>query len=228
MNRIAMSLLPFVAAACAAAQPPAPSASVTESGRVARFVAGPGDRPQGVLLRNGTLVTFSPGLAQRLPASLPKRAMLQVVGERYSYAGNQTVQARTVTIAGVSYNDDGPAAGDPNLAGRPGVGVGPDGPPPPPAPGAMPPMPPPPSPQAGVPPPPPSPPPARRGGPPAPMAAGAPPQPPAAPGPPTPASAPGRVSAPPPPAADGAATPPTPPTDGAPAMQPPVPPAPLQ
>ena len=215
MNRIAMSLLPFVAAACAAAQPPVPTASVTESGRVAGFVAGPGDRPQGVLLRNGTFVTFSPGLAQRLPASLSKRATLQVVGERFSYAGSQTIQARTVTIAGVSYNDDGPAAGSPNMAGRPGISIGPDGPPPPPpppAPGAIPP----PSPtQAGVPPPPP---PARRSGPPAPMAPGAPPPPPAASGLVTPVGASGRVSAPPP----------SPPTDGAPAMQPPASPAPLQ
>src|ERR1700733_3911534 len=182
MNRMLMSLLPLVAVACAGAQAPAPLNTVTETSRVARFVAGPGDRPQGALLRNGTFVTFSPGLAQRLPASLSKNASLQVVGEEFSYQGSKTIQARSVTIAGVSYNDEGPMPGNPNF-GPSGPGGEPKAvlPPPP-----LPRVPPPPPPGATTPPPPPPP-------------AGAPP-----------AGAPGAALAPPPPS-DRATPPPPPP-----------------
>ena len=180
MNRILMSLLPLLAAACAAAQAPALANTVTETSKISRFVAGPGDRPQGALLRNGTFVTFSPGLARRLPASLSRNASLQVVGEQFSYEGSRTIQARSVTVAGVSYNDDGPLAGGAGIA-MPGPYGGPNpGPLPPPAP--------------GVPPPPPS----GRGGPRPPRAGATTPPPPPPAGTPS-ANARGAVPAPPPP-----------------------------
>ena len=103
MNRMLMSFLPLAAVACAGAQAPIPASTVTETSRVARFVPGPGDRLQGALLRSGTFVAFSPGLAQRLPASLSENASLQVVGEEFSYEGSKVIQARSVTIAGGSY-----------------------------------------------------------------------------------------------------------------------------
>lgn len=154
MNRMLMSFLPLVAVACAGAQVAPAANTVTENSKVSRFVAGTGDRPQGALLRDGTFVAFSPELAQRLPASLPRNSSLQVVGESFSYESNRTIQARSVTIAGVSYNDAGPVAGTPDIgpSGPSGPGGGP---------GALPPLPPPPAP--GVPPPP-----SGRGGPPPP------------------------------------------------------------
>lgn len=150
MNRMLMSFLPLLAVACAGAQAPALANTVTETSKVARFVAGPGDRPQGALLRNGTFVIFSPGLAQRLPATLSKSAPLQVIGDGFSYEGGKTIQARSVTIAGVSYNDDGPMPGNPDVG--PGPGAEPHAVPPPPLPSVPPP--PPPS-SATLPPPPP-------------------------------------------------------------------------
>lgn len=149
---------------------PLPVNSATATSRVSRFVPGPGDRPQGALLRNGTFVLFSPELAQRLPASVPKSVTLQVEGEGFSYDGNRAIQARTVTMAGVSYTDDGPVAGNAGLVGPSRTADGPN-PPPPPAP--------------GVPPPPPA---GRIGPPPCAVAV-----------PPPPAGGPGGVVQPPPP-----------------------------
>jgi hypothetical protein len=215
MNRMLMSFLPLVAVACAGAQVAAPANTSTETSKVSRFVAGPGDRPQGALLRNGTFVTFSPGLSQHLPASLSRNASLRVVGERFSYAGSRTIQARSVTIAGVSYNDDEPVAGTPNIGP-----VGPGGgrntlQPPPPQP---PPPPPPPPPAPGIPPPPP-PPPIGRGGPPPPPPPGAMIPSPLSAGSPA-AGAPGAATVPPPPP-DGA-TPPAPADNTNPAAPPPA------
>jgi hypothetical protein len=142
MNRVMQSILPFVAVASAVAQvpavaPPPPSAavSVTESSRVARFIAGPGDRPQALLLRNGTFVALSPGLSQRLPVSLRKGTSLQVTGDEFAYDGNRTVQAVSITVAGVSYADDPPPAAGAAMPPPPppppgGVGAAPPPPPP--------------------------------------------------------------------------------------------------
>jgi len=158
MNRMLMSFLPLVAVVCAGAQAPALANTVTETSKVARFVAGPGDRPQGALLRNGTFVAFSPALSQRLPATLSKSAPMHVVGQGFSYEGSKTIQASSVTIAGVSYNDDGPLASGPNaVPPPPAPGVppqllsGPGGPPPPPPGRTTPPPPPITTPAAGVP-----------------------------------------------------------------------------
>ena len=213
MNRMLMSFLPLVAATWVAAQPPVATPSVTETSRVSRFVAGPGNRPQAVLLRNGTFVTFSPGLAQRLPSSLPKNASMRVSGQQFSYDGSRSIQARAVTIAGVSYNDAGPLAASPGIvgAGGPSGGLSPSpAAPPPPSPGAPPPPPPPAGP--GKPPPPPS-------------VAPAPPRPPASavaapPASPNPAGPPPHAGTAPPPAGNGApaAVPPTP--SGSPAIPP--------
>jgi hypothetical protein len=213
MNRALQCLLPFVAAVSAVAQvpaatPPPASASntITESSRIARFVAGPGDRPQGLLLRNGTFVALSPRLAQELPASLHKGTALQVTGEELSYAGSKTVQARTITIAGVAYPDEPPA-----MAGGP---AGVQAPPPPGAP-------PPPAPMAGAGAPPPPPPPRRPG---APLAPPPPPPAPCGVTPPTPdakgtpPAPPAKEAVPPPPAPDGG-TPAVPPAG--PAQNPP-------
>ena len=157
MNRILMSFLPLVTVACAGAQAPAPANTVTETSRVVRFVAGPGDRPQGALLRDGTFVTFSPGISQRLPASLARNSSLQVVGEEFTYKGSKTIQARSLTIAGTSYVDDGSLAGTSTPVGPSGPGGGPTALPPPPPPGVPPPppgvmTPAPPPPSAGAPP----------------------------------------------------------------------------
>ncbi|MEK6398194.1 MAG: hypothetical protein V4734_08920 [Terriglobus sp.] len=81
-----------------------------------------------MILRNGTFVSLSPGLAQRLPLEMSKSAQVQVAGDEFTYSRTKTIQARTITIAGVSYTDDAPRVG-PDGAGP----VGPvDGPPPPP------------------------------------------------------------------------------------------------
>jgi hypothetical protein len=164
MNQKLLSILPLVATLSAAAQSPSPAAqapirpdSIVETSRISRFLAGPGARPQGFLLRNGTFVTLPPGLAGQLPTALEKNATIRVAGEEVSYNGNRTIAAQSITLAGVAYSDAGPAAVAPPAAsgralasapppppGRPGAGVpGPIAPPPPPAcgPGAPPPAP---------------------------------------------------------------------------------------
>jgi hypothetical protein len=163
MNRALQSILPFVAVASAVAQapaaappPPAAGIAITESSRVARFVAGPGDRPQGLVLRNGTFVALSPALSQRLPATLHKGTSLHVTGDEFVYDGSKTLQATSITVAGNAYADAPlPMVADPAAAAQPapppGPGapplpraVGPGAPPPPPPGGpAMPPPPPP-------------------------------------------------------------------------------------
>jgi hypothetical protein len=163
MNRVLRSilpLLPVVATLSATAQAPPAAAqnSVVETSRIARFLAGPGDRPQGVLLRNGTLVTFTPGLAQQLPATIAKGTAVRVAGDELTYNGSKTVEARTITVAGTSYQDvpsstppvppPTPAQPGPRAAAAP-----PPPPPPPPSPcgPVAPPLPPPPPPAAGAP-----------------------------------------------------------------------------
>lgn len=157
MNHQLLSIPLFLAGVSAGAQapgnpPPPPSAvQVTDTSHITRFIAGPGDQLQGLMLRNGTFVALSPGLAHRIPSGLNKSASVQVAGDEFSYAGSKTIQARTITIAGVSYADDlppvGPGAVDPGPAGGPpapppgprGLRGGPppprpcDAPPPPPA-----------------------------------------------------------------------------------------------
>ncbi|WP_446742417.1 hypothetical protein [Silvibacterium acidisoli] len=124
MNHQILSIPLFLAAVSAGAQapgnsPPPPSAAqVAETSHIARFVAGPGDRLQGLMLRNGTFVVLSPGLAQRIPSTLRKSASVQVAGDEFSYSGSKTIQARAITIAGVSYADDAPRVG-PGPAGGP-------------------------------------------------------------------------------------------------------------
>ena len=198
MNQQLFSLSFLLVAVSAGAQAPAnpsvplPGASeATVTSRVSRYVAGPGDRPQGLLLRNGTFVALSPALAQRMPESSSKSASVQVTGEEFTYSGSKTIQARTITLAGVSYTDDGPAGRAPGIASPAG-----DPPPPPPPPRA---------------------PRMARPGPPPPCGAPAPPPPPAPasavpppPGAGSPPSGPGVAAPPPPP--DGAmpAPPPAP------------------
>ena len=185
-----LSLLSIVATLPAAAQspaaaPPVAANQIVETSRIARFLAGPGDRPQGFLLKNGTFVTLSPGLAQQLPATMKKNETIQVAGDALSYNGNKTIEARSVTVAGVGYLEANPVAGPPAAQGMAAPA------PPPPAPGA------PPSPRA-----------------PRPGLAAAPPPPPVAcgpgaPPPPPPPIAGGPVA--PPPAAPGNVPPPPPP-----------------
>src|ERR1700761_3164005 len=98
MNRKLLSLLPalpIVATLSALAQVPAPPPpapgpvnSIVETSRISRFLAGPGDRPQGFLLRNGSFVTLGPGLAQQLPASIARNTSVRVSGDELSYNGN--------------------------------------------------------------------------------------------------------------------------------------------
>lgn len=134
MNHQLLSVSFFLAAISAGAQapgnpPPPPStpARVTETSRIARFLAGPGDQLQGLMLRNGTFVALSPGLVQRIPSGLSKSASVQVAGDAFSYGGSKTIRARTITIAGVSYADDAPhVAFDSNDLG---VAGGPPAPP---------------------------------------------------------------------------------------------------
>jgi len=206
MNRQRFSLLsifPLAGTLVVSAQtspPPtaAPQAnSIVESSRISRFVAGPGDRPQGLLLRNGTFVNLSPGLSQQLPTSLSKNASVKVSGDLLTYDGSKTIEAHNITIAGVAYTEGvgGPVVGAAAPAPPPAAGPaasGPAGPPPPP-PCA-----------AGEPPPPPPPPggPGRAAPPPPANGATAPPPPPAAGAP---------AGTPPPPAPDGAAPTPPPP-----------------
>ena len=148
--RFFLPVLPIVATVSVAAQPPSPPAlvlgqanSVVETSRVARFLAGPGDRPQGLLLRNGTFVTLRPSLAQQLPPTIGRNASIRVAGDELSYNGNKTIEAHSITVAGVSYEDAAPAAKAPEAgmgtappppAPRgPGAGPRNDVPPPPPA-----------------------------------------------------------------------------------------------
>jgi hypothetical protein len=164
---LALPIVPMIVTLVAAAQLPLPGAqsqSTVETSRISRFLAGPGDRPQGFLLRNGTLVMLPPGLGQQLPATMNKNTTVRVSGDELLYDGNKTIQARSISVNGVDYNDVGPATVPPRPA--PGPAAAPPGPPPPPAPGrpgpgpggAMPPpLPPPPGPCAVAVPPPPAP-----------------------------------------------------------------------
>ncbi len=98
MNRILLSLVPFAVACTALGQRPGvrPAATaniVTESGKVARFVAGPGDRPQGFLLRNGTFVILPPSLSQRMPSTIPADTSIGVAGEEFTYPGSRTMHS---------------------------------------------------------------------------------------------------------------------------------------
>ena len=143
---------------------------VTQHSRIAHTLEGPDGRPQGFLLRNGTFVSLTPGLSQQLPTSLQRGASLTVSGFP-GREGAKTIQARSVTVAGVSYSD---AAGVALLAGG---APRPPAPQRPAAPGAVAPPPPPPVVVPGAPAPPPPPP----GGPgapppPTPPTPGAPPQ----------------------------------------------------
>lgn len=111
MNRKLRSIVPILSMAAsvtALAQgtpPPAQSTPVVETSRISRFMAGAGDRPLGLLLRNGTFVTFSPGLAQQLPPSIDRGSLVRVSGNELVYNGSKTVEARSISIAGVAYQD---------------------------------------------------------------------------------------------------------------------------
>jgi hypothetical protein len=165
--RTILSLLPVAATLSAAGQaPPVPTQAnpVVETSHIARFLAGPNDRPQGLLLRNGTFVIFSPTLAQQLPAAINRGTAVRVAGDELIYDGNKTVAARSISIAGVSYQDALPSTAPPvppPPPAQPGTGVAaaPPPPPPPPPPCRTVAPPPPPPPAAAVPnaPPPPSP-----------------------------------------------------------------------
>lgn len=143
-----------------------PSTTAAETSRISHLVAGPDGRPQGFLLRNGTFVTLSPGLAQQMPTTVRRNTTVRVRGPEYASSGQKTIQAQTVTIAGVAYKD---VAGSPMMPAAAGVAAPPRlspgtpgaAPPPPPggAPGAVPPPPPPPVGGPGAVPPPPPPPP---------------------------------------------------------------------
>jgi hypothetical protein len=141
MYRALHVLLPLVTAASAVAQvspaappPSTPAAGITESSRVARLIAGPGDHPQALILRNGTFVALSPTLSQRLPASLHKGTSLQITGDEFVYDGSKTVQARAITVAGIAYTDDAPAPGMATAPPLPPPSRGAPPPPPPPPP----------------------------------------------------------------------------------------------
>lgn len=207
MNRTIFSLLSILPVAGTLAinaqTPPIPPVapqpeSIFESSRISRFVAGPGDRLQGLLLRNGTFVNLSPELSQQMPTSFPKHALVQVSGNLLTYEGSRTIDARNITIAGVAYSG----------GMNPSAVVG-TVPPPPPGPavvGLS--VPPPPCPVGGPPPPPPgigvgAPPPPPNGvgvPPPPPPAVGVAPVPPQTSTPAGAAAAPVPPSAPPPPA----------------------------
>jgi hypothetical protein len=120
-----LPILPIAALLSAAAQSPshvpqasAPPKSIAETSRISRFLVGPENRPQGFLLRNGTFVMLPLGLAQQLPAAVAKNATVRISGNEFSYYGNKTIEAQSVTVAGVSYNDQGPASGGPPAAPR--------------------------------------------------------------------------------------------------------------
>lgn len=133
MNRAFLFLVPIAAAFTALGQTPnvplaTPIKIVTESSKVSRFVAGPGSRLQGFLLRNGTFVILSPGLSQQLLSTISSNASISVVGDEFSYDGNHTIQAQRVNVAGTSYDDVPPALPVPPRPPAP-----PPLPPPPPA-----------------------------------------------------------------------------------------------
>jgi hypothetical protein len=101
MNRTIFSLLsilPMAGTLIASAQAPpalpaAPQAnSIIENSRISRYVAGSGDRPRGLLLRDGTFVNFPPGLSQQLPGSLPKNGSVRVSGNVLMYDGSRTIR----------------------------------------------------------------------------------------------------------------------------------------
>lgn len=121
MNRILLSLTPVVAVCTALGQtpaaPPEPSSNIiTETGKIARVLAGPGDRPQGFLLRNGTFVVLPPGLSRRMPPTLSTNTSVRVAGDEFTYHGNRTIQARHILLAGISYDDVAPAVPAPPSA----------------------------------------------------------------------------------------------------------------
>jgi hypothetical protein len=136
-----LPILPIAALLSAAAQSPshvpqasAPPKSIAETSRISRFLVGPENRPQGFLLRNGTFVMLPLGLAQQLPAAVAKNATVRISGNEFSYYGNKTIEAQSVTVAGVSYNDQGPASGGPPAAPRRAFTSAAPLPPPPPGP----------------------------------------------------------------------------------------------
>jgi hypothetical protein len=153
MNRTILSLLSLLTVtgtlAARAQAPPVnpPTNSTIVQSRISRFIAGPGDRPQGLLLRDGTFVNLSPGLSLQLPSSFPEKASVQVAGDALTYNGSRTIEAHNITIAGITYNE-GPA--DPTSPCTAAV-------PRPPAPGVRPNVPPAPAPDDAAPPPPPPP-----------------------------------------------------------------------
>lgn len=118
MNRISFSLIPVVAVCTALGQTPAarsaaPSNIITETGKIARVLAGPGDRPQGFMLRNGTFVILPPGLSRQMPSTLSTNTPIRVAGDEFTYNGNRTIQAQRILIAGISYDDVPPAVPPP-------------------------------------------------------------------------------------------------------------------
>lgn len=142
MNRLHLSILPIVSivatvAGAAQVAPPAPpppiqGTSIVVTGRISRVLTGPEGRPQGFLLRNGTFVTLSPTLAQQLPTTIGRNSSVRLSGGEFSYHGDKTIAASSLTVAGVSYEDTAPVGPPP---GTPGPGL----------PSAVPPSPPPPS-----------------------------------------------------------------------------------
>ena len=102
--------------------PAAPANIITENSRVNRFVAGPGNHLEGLLLRNGTFVVLPPDLSSRMPLSIAKDSTITVTGDEFTYQGSRTIHAQSILIAGVTYQDAPPPA--------------PAGPQPPPRPGA--------------------------------------------------------------------------------------------
>jgi len=127
MNRSFLSFVLVAVASSAPAQTPAPPPAgptniITENSRVNRFVAGPGNRMEGLLLRNGTFVVLPPGLSSRMPIDIARDSTITVTGDEFTYQGSRTIHAQSILIAGVVYRDVPPPA--------------PAAPPPPPPPGA--------------------------------------------------------------------------------------------
>lgn len=113
MNRISLSLIPVAGVCTALAQTPVPPAGpfniVTRTGKIARVLAGPGDRPQGFLLRDGTFVILPPGLSQRMPSTLFTNTSIRVAGDEFTYDGSRTIHAQHILLAGISYDVPPPA-----------------------------------------------------------------------------------------------------------------------
>ncbi len=120
MNRMLLPLIP-IAAVCTAlgqtlAAPPAASANVvTKTGKIARVLAGPGNRPQGFLLHDGTFVILPPGLSQQMPPTLSTNTSLRVAGEEFKHQGSRTIHAQRLLLAGISYDDVPPTRPAPPL-----------------------------------------------------------------------------------------------------------------